>query len=195
MFSKHVAKTVGVGSSPPAITPPTAVLFPSSTPPSLEFCTDKDRRQRAGAEALCTFVLSMNCEWANKFFQPLSLAFTDIPHRLHTQITAQWRPPGGPGRHRGPTTPWRSTQNQAADKTWPNWGVGVRLHRQSQMLGNGVFKQDAEGVKQNKAKLERENRIIAGVWKGMWWQIKKEGLRVGELKELVWRMRWRGACT
>lgn len=33
------------------------------------------------------------------------------------------------------------------------------------MVGNGIFKQDGEGVKENKAKAERErqNRIIAGV--------------------------------
>lgn len=34
-----------------------------------------------------TFVLSMNCERANELFQPLGTAFTDIPQRLHTQIT------------------------------------------------------------------------------------------------------------
>lgn len=29
----------------------------------------------------------MNCQRANELFQPLGTAFTDIPQRLHTQIT------------------------------------------------------------------------------------------------------------
>lgn len=36
------------------------------------------------------------------------------------------------------------------------------------MVGNGIFQQDGEGAKQNKDEgRRRENRIVAGVGKGM----------------------------
>lgn len=57
---------------------------------SLKFCTGlkiKKRERKGGLKESWTFVLSMNCERANELFQPLSTAFTDIPLRLHTQIT------------------------------------------------------------------------------------------------------------
>lgn len=54
------------------------------------FKNKKEREERGwtgGLKESWTFVLSMNCERANELFQPLSTAFTDIPQRLHTQIT------------------------------------------------------------------------------------------------------------
>lgn len=148
MFSKHVAKTVGVGSSLP-LTTPTHRPPPTHPPPPFKprsshgFWVNQERakgdgEQKARTEAPCTFVLSMNCEWANKFFQPLSPAFTDIPHRLHTQITAQWRPPGGPGRHRAPRPCGQAHITRLPIRLGKGGGLQKSCSStQSQMLYNG----------------------------------------------------------
>lgn len=50
------------------------------------------------------------------------------------------------------------------------WGGGVGVNRVKcfLMVGNGIFQQDGEGAKQNKDEgRRRENRIVAGVEKGM----------------------------
>lgn len=50
------------------------------------------------------------------------------------------------------------------------WGGGGGVNRVKcfVMVGNGIFQQDGEGAKQNKDEgRRRENRIVAGVGKGM----------------------------
>lgn len=47
-------------------------------------------------------------------------------------------------------------------------GGGVNRVKCFLMVGNGIFQQDGEGAKQNKDEgRRRENRIVAGVGKGM----------------------------
>lgn len=84
------------------------------------------------------FVFSMNCEWANKFFQPLSIVFTNIPQRLHTQITAQWRPPGGTERR------ITRLQERLGSAALPRVKCFI-------MACNGILKGPGKGAKRNNA--------------------------------------------